>query len=261
MKKPVGSVTRGTTNQNRLRRVDHWIAANLAHRLRVAADPIVVDLGFGASPITTAELRFRLARIRPEVRVVGLEIDPDRVRRASTAADPPWLEFRHGGFELAGLRPIVVRALNVLRQYDEDEVRAAWAMMTGRLADGGVLVEGTCDELGRISCWVAVPAGREVPSTLTLAADLAHLDRPTRFAERLPKVLIHHNVPGEPIHALLAGLDTAWLAEAPYAPFGPRQRFARAVAALRDAGWPVVRDPRRWRQGQFSLAWSALVPP
>lgn len=259
--KPVGAVTRGTTNPNRLRRVDNWIAANFSDLLRAAPDPLVVDLGYGASPVTTAELRSRLARIRPEVRVVGLEIDRDRVAQAASAADPPWLEFRHGGFELAGLRPIVVRALNVLRQYDEGEVNAAWRMITGRLAAGGVLVEGTCDELGRIGCWVAISSGRDVPSTLTLAADPAHLDRPTRFAERLPKALIHRNVPGEPVHALLTELDAAWLAEAPYAPYGPRQRFARAVAALRVAGWPIARDPRRWRQGQLTLAWTALAPP
>ncbi len=41
-------------------------------------------------------------------------------------ADPPGLDFRRGGFELAGLRPVLVRAMNVLRQYDESEVDGAW---------------------------------------------------------------------------------------------------------------------------------------
>lgn len=261
-RRPVGAVTRGTTNPNRLRRVDHWIASRYGQRLCEATDPLVVDLGYGASPVTTAELRARLARVRPDVRVIGLEIDRDRVTGAQPAADPPGLEFRLGGFELAGLRPTVVRAFNVLRQYDEQEVAGAWSMITSHLASNGVLVEGTCDELGRLGTWVTLERGERVPATLTLAADLGHLERPTAFAERLPKALIHRNVPGEAIHALLGDLDAAWLAEAPYAPFGPRQRFARAVAAL-PSRWRVAREPRRWRQGQLTLPWSTLLttPP
>src|SRR6187200_2195476 len=77
---PVGQVTRGTTGTNRLRRVDRWIARHPA--LRRAADPLVVDLGYGASAVTTLELHARLARVRPEVEVIGLEIDPGRVTGA-----------------------------------------------------------------------------------------------------------------------------------------------------------------------------------
>ena len=44
---PVGSITRGTTNTNRLRRVDRWIADQ--PEFRRAADPLVVDLGYGAA--------------------------------------------------------------------------------------------------------------------------------------------------------------------------------------------------------------------
>jgi len=257
--RPRGMVTRGTTNPNRLRRVDGWIAARCGEALRDAADPLVVDLGYGATPVTTVELRARLAAaVRADVRVVGLEIDPVRVAEAAGAADPPWLEFRRGGFELAGLRPVVVRALNVLRQYEERDVRPAWTAMAGALAPGGLLVEGTCDELGRVACWVAVDATG--PRTLTLSARLRHLDRPATLAERLPKALIHHNVPGTGVHALLAGLDRAWLAAAPYAPFGPRQRWLRAVRSVRDAGWPVLDRPGRWRLGELTVDWAAVAP-
>ncbi len=58
----------------------------------------------------------------------------------------------------AGARPVLVRAFNVLRQYDEDEVEQAWATTVARLAPGGLLVDGTCDELGRLAAWVAVGA-------------------------------------------------------------------------------------------------------
>ncbi|HYN94373.1 MAG TPA: class I SAM-dependent methyltransferase [Pilimelia sp.] len=259
MVRPVGVVTRGTTNANRLRRVDNWIAARCADAIRAAAEPVVVDLGYGATPVTAVELRARLSRaVRADVRVVGLEIDPGRVAEAAWAADPPWLEFRRGGFELAGLRPVVVRAMNVLRQYDESAVRPAWETVTAALAPGGMLVEGTCDELGRVGCWVAVDAAG--PRSLTLSARLASLDHPSVLAQRLPKALIHHNVPGTGVHGLLTALDGGWRAAAPYAAFGPRQRWLRAVAAVRAAGWPVLDRPARWRLGEFTVAWPAISP-
>ncbi|MBX6724206.1 MAG: class I SAM-dependent methyltransferase, partial [Dactylosporangium sp.] len=71
MMRPRGMVTRGTTNPNRLRRVDTWLVAWYGTTLRAAPDPLVVDLGYGASPVTTVELRARLASVRPDVRVVG----------------------------------------------------------------------------------------------------------------------------------------------------------------------------------------------
>lgn len=258
--RPVGEITRGTTNPNRLRRVDRWLVARYGGLLRSAADPLVVDLGFGATPVTTVELAARLRAVRPDVRTVGLEIDPARVAAAVPHA-APGLAFERGGFELAGLRPVLVRAFNVLRQYDETAVPAAWAAMTAALAPGGVLVEGTCDEPGRLACWVTLTAAG--PHTLTLAVKLSGLDgfaSPLVLAERLPKALIHRNVPGEPVHALFAAWGRTWAAAAPYASFGTRQRWQRSVAALRDAGWPVRYEPARWRRGELTVSWPAVAP-
>ncbi|WP_436526051.1 class I SAM-dependent methyltransferase [Actinoplanes sp. HUAS TT8] len=247
--KPVGAITRGTTNPNRLRRVDNFIAYRCGDLLTSAAVPLVVDLGYGATPVTAVELRGRLAAaVRPDVTVVGLEIDPVRVSAALPFADPPHLEFRRGGFELAGLAPVVVRAFNVLRQYPEDGVDAAWRQMTG---SGALLVEGTCDELGRIATWAVVEDGE--PSTLTLSARLPDLQHPAVFAERLPKALIHHNVPGHPVHELLRALGRAWETEA--TPFGPRQRWLATVRRLRDEGRPVLDGPARWRLGELTVPW------
>ena len=252
--RPVGAVTRGTTNPNRLRRVDSFIAYRCGGLLKSAASPLVIDLGYGATPVTAVELRGRLAAaVRADVAVTGLEIDPVRVEDAQPFADPPLLDFRRGGFELAGLSPVVVRAFNVLRQYDEQEVGAAWRAMT---ATGALLVEGTCDELGRIATWAVVEAGE--PRTLTLSARLSDLDHPATFAERLPKALIHHNVPGHPVHEVLRSLGRAWETEA--TPFGPRQRWLATVRRMRDQGWPVLDGPRRWRRGELTLPWPARPP-
>ncbi|NUR70593.1 MAG: class I SAM-dependent methyltransferase [Hamadaea sp.] len=256
MRRPLGEITRGTTNPNRLRRVDRWIAWRLADTLASVDSPLVVDLGYGATPITAVELADRLARFRPHV--VGLEIDPVRVTEAQPAADPPRLEFRRGGFELAGLRPQVVRAFNVLRQYDESAVQSAWETMCARLAPGGWLVEGTCDELGRIATWALLGSGSGVPESLTLAAKLSTLESPAVFAERLPKALIHHNVPGSPVHSVLEALSLSWERAAPMGVFGPRQRWLAAVRAYADGGNPVLDGPHRWRLGELTIPWPLL---
>ena len=249
MSRPVGAITRGTTNPNRLRRVDNYIAYRCERLLQAAAVPLIVDLGYGATPVTAVELRGRLAAaVRADVAVVGLEIDPVRVTDAQPHADPPRLQFRRGGFELAGLCPVVVRAFNVLRQYPEAEVAAAWRTMT---RTGALLVEGTCDELGRIAAWAVVEDG--TPRTLTLSARLPDLRSPATFAERLPKALIHHNVPGHPVHDLLHALGRAWETEA--TPFGPRQRWLSTVRRMREQGWPVLDGPARWRRGEMTVPW------
>lgn len=254
----LGLPTRGTTNPNRLRRIDRWIAGTpwVARVLQDADDPLVVDLGFGATAVTTVELAARLRTLRADVRVLGLELDPERVAAARIAADPPWLEFGRGGFELAGTKPILLRAFNVLRQYEEPAAWDAWRTMTGRLAPGGLLIEGTCDEIGRRCCWVTLD--ETGPRTFTLACRTSAIDRPSDLAERLPKALIHRNVPGERVHELLTALDDRWARAA--TPFGPRVRWADTVAMLADAGWPVLDRPRNWRAGEITLAWSAVAP-
>lgn len=130
-----------------------------------------------------------------------------------------------------------------------------WRRLCARLAPadpaagsrGGLLVEGTCDEIGRRHVWVAL--GPEGPRTVTFATRLGSLDRPSDLAERLPKALIHRNVPGEPVHAFLRDFDRAWAAAAPYASYGARQRWIRTVRDL-TADWPVTDGPARWRQGK-----------
>jgi hypothetical protein len=258
MPRPVGRITRGTTNVNRLRRIDRWIAAHPI--LRTADDPLVVDLGYGASATTTLELRDRLVAVRPDVSVVGIEIDPERVRAAS-AATRDGVEFRLGGFEvpLPGNRePAVIRALNVLRQYDEAEVADAWATMGGRLQPGGLLVEGTCDEIGRVASWVGLSP--EGPRTFTISLRLADLEAPSIVAERLPKALIHRNVHGERVHDLLDALDRAWRVHAPLSVYGPSQRWIAVARTLRDEGWPVLGGVRRWRLGELTVGWDAVAP-
>ena len=254
----LGRVTRGTTGTNRLRRVDRWIAA--LPILRQTADPLVVDLGYGASATTPLELFTRLSSVRSDVEVVGIEIEPERVRVASLSARPG-LSFRLGGFEVplpAGRTAAVIRAFNVLRQYDESEVAAAWARMVARLQPGGVLVEGTCNEVGRVGSWVDVTS--DGPQTFTVGLHLGSLDKPSIVAERLPKVLIHRNVEGEKIHGFLIALDRQWATHAPLSIYGPSQRWIATVEGMRATGWPVLGTKARWKLGELTVPWESVAP-
>ncbi|MCS5718330.1 class I SAM-dependent methyltransferase [Herbiconiux sp. CPCC 205763] len=267
---PIGAVTRGTTNTNRLRRVDRWIST--LGILRRTDDPLVVDLGYGASGVTAFELQARLATVRPDVHVTGLEIAPERVAtavaqlkdvrdgRAPFARDAR-VDFAVGGFEVplpAGRRAAVIRAFNVLRQYDETAVADAWRRMVSRLQPGGVLVEGTCNELGRVSSWVA--AGHDGPESFSVSLRLTELEHPSIVAERLPKVLIHRNVPGEPVHRLLADLDRFWQHNAALGTYGPGQRWIATAEAMAAAGWGVRTPRKRLRLGELTVPWSDVAP-
>ncbi len=168
-------------------------------------------------------------------------------------------------------RPALVRAFNVLRQYPEEQAWAAWSRLRAGLAAGGVLVEGTCDEIGRRAVWVTLPAlapaGQAAAGAalITFSARLASIERPSDLAERLPKTLIHRNVPGEPVHAVPARLRPG---------LGPRRAVLglRLTAALARRGRVAVRrlagaplpaataGRARWRLGEVTLPWAALAP-
>lgn len=258
---PIGVPTRGTTGYNRLRRSDRWTAAHprVRAQLRDAVlyghrAPVAVDVGYGASHTTTVEWARWLRSVEPSVQVTGLEIEPSRVL-------PPreGVRFALGGFELAGMRADVIRAFNVLRQYDVADVHAAWATMTGQLHPGGVLIEGTCDELGRRAAWLLIDA--HGPRTLTLAWDPWSAERPSDLAERLPKALIHNNCPGHAIHDVLRQLDAAWDCSAHLAVFGPRARWQEAKRMFVDAhAIPAHLNPRRrLSDNSITLPWEMVA--
>lgn len=257
MVRPLGVVTRGTTADRRLRRVDRWLIGThgaLLHR----RDLLVVDLGFGDRPVTTVELARRLRRINPTARVVGLDISPERVETARAyrihGLEFDGLAFDVGGFELGGRRPHLVRAFNVLRQYDAEAVSGAWQEMQRQLAPGGLILDGTVDEAGRLGSWVTIDEAGPRALTLAVNPDLP----PSAVAARLPKALIHRNMPGEAINRLLADLDAGWRAHASLGVFGARQRLAAAGHDLRRQGWPLLDGPSRWRRGELTVAWRAL---
>ncbi len=263
MSRPIGDITRGTTNPNRLRRVDRWMLHAVCGTIRACDDPVVVDLGYGASPVTTLEMYQRFEKhVRSDIEVVGIEIDPARVSEAQSVAQPG-LTFVYGGFEVPlpdGRTPIAIRAFNVLRQYEESQVRDSWQKMASRLAPNGFLIEGTCDEIGRRSTWVSVRSGHSVPETFTMSVHVGSLELPSDIAPRLPKALIHRNVPGERIYDFLQAFDRAWNSHSALIPFGARQRWVATIETLVAQGIPVADSKTRWRLGEITVPWDVVAP-
>lgn len=286
---PRGHVTRGKTAANRLRRIDVLTALYDPWLLRRQdgpwAEAWVVDLGYGASAATTLETAARLRRLNGSLRIMGVEIDRARVEAALPFADER-TAFRHGGFALPlespGGRPEtvrLVRAMNVLRQYEAAEVAAAHAALVGQLLPGGLLIEGTSDPTGRH--WVvnvlrrpadgaasppdgaAAPQARTpspLPQTagpareaLVFGTNFADGFDPARFKAVLPKDVIHRVVPGEPIHAFFEAWRSAWRDAAPAGVWGPRFQFRHAAIGLSRRGHAI--DLRRAMLDRGLLVW------
>ena len=261
--RPQGQPTRGKTAQNRLRRVDlflAWYAANLLRRNDGAfADAWLVDLGYGAEPFTTLEMAQRLRRLNPRLPVLGVEIDPDRVAAALPYADD-LTHFRRGGFNLplahrTDGRPETVRAVrafNVLRQYDEADVAGAYAELAHGVLPGGLLVEGTSDPLGRI--WVANVLRRGVtpawaPEALVFSTNFHGGFDPAMFQAVLPKNSIHRMTPGEPIWTLMEAWKQAAQRCVAERAWGLRAWFVASARLLAAEGWPVMVRGRWLRAG------------
>ncbi len=242
--------------------MDVFVALAMPRVLRGDA-PLAVDLGFGAKPWTTLELAERWQRVDPTLRVLGIEIDAERVAEAASFAQPPAIDFRLGGFDLAqtlgGERARIVRAFNVLRQYDEQAVAEALDAIAGGMEHGGVLLEGTSTPSGGMmvfDVWrrtdTPVPATLRAASggrrallqheTLVFATNFREAVEPLEFRTVLPKRLIHRTL--DPVPArFFDDWQRAWEMARP--PAGsPRVRWLEAANTLRDQfGWPV--DPRQ----------------
>jgi hypothetical protein len=173
-----------------------------------------VDIGVGEWPWTTLETAECLRSIQPSLQVIGVELDPDRLRHARRF-ERPGVEFRAGSFELpltAAERPRLIRALNVLRGYDELEARAAHLKLGAALLPGGLLLEGTSSHRGGVLC---VHLLRRLDAGLTregllFATDFSQGFAPLLFRDRLPRDLRRHCRPGTPMHALLAAWTDAF---------------------------------------------------
>ena len=262
--RPLGQPTRGKTAPNRLRRTDVFLAVAYPEFVRHMAGQYV-DLGYGFFPITSVETLLRLRRLNPALQVLGVEIDPQRVAGAQSFAQPG-LSFRLGGFNLplhAGEQVSLIRAFNVLRQYDEAAVAEALAALAASLTLGGLILEGTSDPLGRLLTFNLFEKRSDglMRTALVLSPALRADFQPRLFQGVLPKNFIHHAEPGGAIDRFFADWQAAW--QHARAQSGqPRQVFS--LAALRLAThyrYGLDRRPALLRRGFLVLGpeWPAKL--
>lgn len=282
-KKPVGQPTRGKTASNRLRRVDNFILlyepSLLTRNDGLFADSMFVDLGYGSDPRTTLESASRFRRVNPDLRVLGVEIDKGRVEAALPHANEKTF-FRLGGFNLPlheGEHVRLIRAFNVLRQYEEKDFPQAYNRLAPYVLPGGLMIEGTSNPFG--SMWVANVVRRTLDSDGLLSGAQAQTLGSTRaaglqnwrfealvfstnfrtgfnveeFQTILPKNLIHHVLPGEPIYSFFEAWKQSTAETSSMKTYGARQWFIAAAERMEKQGYSVA-SQRKWLAKGF-LIW------
>jgi hypothetical protein len=263
-KKPQGQATRGKTASNRLRRVDNFLLlydpALLLRTEGLFARSLFVDLGFGADARTTLESAARFRNANPSLPILGVEINPERVRAAQPYADEN-THFRLGGFNLPlkeGETVRLIRAFNVLRQYDETDFAPAYETLSNYVLPGGLMIEGTSTPFGQV--WAANVVRRMGDGTWEMEALVFSTNFHTgfdveEFQTILPKNLIHHVVPGQPIHAFFEDWKRAAAETSALKIYGPRQWFTAAAERLAAHGYPVETQ-RKWLMKGY-LIWKS----
>jgi len=269
-KKPEGQPTRGKTASNRLRRVDNFLLlyepSLLTRTDGLYADSMFVDLGYGFDARTTLESAGRFRRVNPNLKILGVEIDKERVENALPFADEKTL-FRLGGFNL----PLkereqvrLIRAFNVLRQYEERDFAPAYERLAQYVLPGGLMIEGTSNPFGSI--WVANVVRKEERhlhrtqvqvrksegwefEALVFSTNFRLGFDVQEFQTVLPKNLIHHVVEGEPIYDFFEAWKASAAETAALKTFGARQWFIHAAEALAKRGYKVNLGKKFLSQG------------
>jgi len=246
--KPEGQPTRGKTASNRLRRADNFILLyepSLLTRTdgRFAAS-LFVDLGYGFDARTTLESASRFRRANPGLRILGVEIDKERVEAALPFADDKTF-FRLGGFNLpmkSGEHVRLIRAFNVLRQYEETDFVPAYERLAEYVLPGGLMIEGTSTPFGQL--WSANMArkmdnGSWKMEALVFSTNFRLGFDVEEFQTILPKNYIHHVVKGEPIYDFFEAWKKSAAETSHAKTFGLRQWFVAAAESLAKKGFKI----------------------
>ncbi len=260
--KPEGIVTRGKTADNRLRRVDNFILlyepALLTRTDGLYSDSLFVDLGYGFDARTTLESAARFRRVNPNLHILGVEIDKERVDAALPFADEKTF-FRLGGLNLpvqSGEHVRLIRAFNVLRQYEEKDFVPAYERLAEYVLPGGLMIEGTSTPFG--SLWAAnlarsAEAGGWSFEALVFSTNFHSGFDVEEFQTILPKNYIHRVVKGESIFDFFEAWKRSAAETAHAKTFGLKQWFAASAEALSQKGFDVSLH-KKWL-GKGYLIW------
>ena len=261
----MGHPTRGKTASNRLRCVDNFILLyepslltrtdnlpaphpqlNQDERCGVS-DSMFIDLGYGFDPRTTLESAVRFRRVNPNLKILGVEIDKERDEAALPFADEKTF-FRLGGFNLPlneGEYVRLIRAFNVLRQYEEKEFAPAYERLAQYVLPGGLMFEGTSNPFGSI--WCANLARKEERGkkdewkfeVLVFSTNFRLGFDVEEFQTILPKNLIHRVVQGEPIYDFFEAWKRSASETATMKTYGAKQWFNASAEALAQKGYKI----------------------
>ncbi len=261
-KKPEGQPTRGKTASNRLRRVDNFILlyepSLLTRTDGLFADSMFIDLGYGFDARTTLESAARFRKLNPNLKILGVEIDKERVEAALPFADENTF-FRLGGFNLP-LKPgehiRLIRAFNVLRQYEEKEFAPAYERLAEYVLPGGVMIEGTSNPFGSIWCANLVrrsEIGHWKFETLVFSTNFRLGFDVEEFQTILPKNLIHRVIKGEPIFDFFEAWHGSASETSAMKTYGAKQWFISAAERMAGRGYAIATQ-RKWLAKGF-LIW------
>jgi len=225
-----------------------------------------VDLGYGFDARTTLESASCFRQVNPDLRILGVEIDKERVEAALPFADEKTF-FRLGGFNLPlkeGEHVRLIRVFNVLRQYEEKDFAPAYDGLAQYMLPGGLMIEGTSNPFGSI--WVANVVRRTLESdslpsgnqnwrfeALVFSTNFRNGLDVEEFQTILPKNLIHHVVPGEPIYDFFEAWKQCAAETASMKIYGERQWFIAAAERLEKRGYAFA-SQRKWLSKGF-LIW------
>ncbi len=258
----MGQPTRGKTASNRLRRVDNFILlyepSLLTRTDGLFAESLFVDLGYGFDPRTTLESATRFRKVNPNLKILGVEIDKERVEAAQPYADGKTF-FRLGGFNLplqSRERVRLMRVFNVLRQYEEEDFIPAYERLAEYVLPGGLMIEGTSTPFGQI--WAANLARRLGEASwkmeaLVLSTNFRLGFDVEEFQTILPKNYIHRMVPGEAIHDFFDAWRRSAAETSSAKTFGLKQWFAASAEALAKKGFKI--DLHKKWLGKGWLIW------
>ena len=247
-KKPEGQPTRGKTASNRLRRVDNFLLlyepSLLTRTDGLFAKSLFVDLGYGFDPRTTLESAARFRRINPDLPILGVEIQKERIEAALPYTDEKTF-FRLGGFNLPlkeGEHVRLIRAFNVLRQYEEKDFAPAYERLAQYVLPGGLMIEGTSTPYGQL--WTAnlarkLESGKWRFEALVFSTNFRMgFDIPD-FQAVLPKNTIHHLVTGEPIYDFFEAWKQSAAETSGMKAYGLRQWFTQSAEVLTQKGYEI----------------------
>jgi hypothetical protein len=247
-KRPEGQFTRGKTASNRLRRVDYFILlyepALLTRTDGWFAASLFVDLGYGFDARTTLESAARFRRVNPNLPILGVEIDKERVKAALPFADDKTF-FRLGGFNLPlkiGEHVRLIRSFNVLRQYEEKDFASAYERLGQYVLPGGLMIEGTSNPFG--SLWGANVARKMDNESWKMEALVFSTNfrlgfDVEEFQTILPRNYIHRVSKGESIHDFFKAWKRSAAETVAAKVYGPRQWFIAAAEALAAKGYKI----------------------